>query len=195
MSPKLDGKTACRMHGGAKGTGRESMTAKYKAPMIILDEYNRALGDPELLTLSHEIATLIAYTNHLFDLLEQHNIVLAHENVMVGVESIRSGIINQNFLLIREGLKTIQDSLDPIFLTVMAWKEIKGNYEIQTKMVTKQREWLEREDEAIPRQHVLELMIWMNRIGMKYIKARSDREAFGNEILALIPRKPKVIEG
>lgn len=184
-SPKVFNAKACRMHGGAVGAGHPN--PRYRAPMVIREDYNKALSDPELLTLGHEIATMIGYTQQLFDLLEQQNVVLAHQEVQRGLHIIEDGISDTDFLAIRRGVQMIAKAMDPINLQIRAWREVKDNYKIQLAMAAKQQEWLAREDELMPRQHVLEVMIWINRIGMKYIKSVADRNAYGKEVIALLP--------
>lgn len=188
VSKKVSGGKACRMHGGAKGSGSAPTSMKYTAPQVILDNYNKVLDDSHLLTLSHEIGLLTAYTQQLFGLLDEENVILANQEIREAAREIDDGAHNLNMLKIREGLKKLYSALDPLSITVMAWFQIKDNWKLQTNMAKAQNEWLQQKEEMMPRKHVLEVLIWMNRIGLKYIRDPRDRQAYGREVLALLPK-------
>ncbi len=179
------------MHGGAKGSGRAPSSMKYMAPQVILDDYNKVLGDTDLLTLSHEVGMLTAYSQQLLDLMDEQNAVLANRELRLAVQKIDKGSYDLNMQLIREGLREIYRALDPLTLQVLAWTEIKDNWKLQVTLAKAQNEWLKEKDEMMPRKHVLEVLIWMNRIGLKYIRDPKDRQSYGEEVLSLLPKKKK----
>lgn len=184
------GKT-CRMHGGTDSAGPSPKHMKYMAPQIILDNYNKVLSDPTLLTMSHEIGILTAYTQQVMDLLEDQNAALANQELRSAIGKIDKGVFNLDMTLIREGLRQAYRALDPITIQILAWAEIKDNWKLQVIMAKAQNEWLKEQDEMMPRKHVLEVIIWMNRIGLKYIRDPLDRQAYGKEVLSLLPKKKK----
>ncbi len=188
VAPKVTGKPACRMHGGAKGSGRAPVHMKYMPPQVILDNYHRHYPDKELLTLGHEIAILSSYTQQLFESLEEHDVTTAHLGIRMAAEIIEEGVRDINILRIRQGLQKLQDSLDPVIMTYLTWKEIKDNFKIQTSMADKQNTWLMKKEEMMPREEVLEVLVWMGRIGLKHIKTSEDRQSYGREIMSLLPR-------
>lgn len=191
VSQKLKDRVTCRMHGGAKGSGRAPSSMKYMAPQVILDDYNKVLEDTDLLTLSHEVGMLTAYSQQLMDLMDEQNAVLANRELRIAVQKIDKGSYDLNMQLIREGLREIYRALDPLTLQVLAWSEIKDNWKLQVTLAKAQNEWLKEKDEMMPRKHVLEVLIWMNRIGLKYIRDPADRQRYGEEVLSLLPKKKK----
>lgn len=191
VNQKLKDRTTCRMHGGAKGAGRAPSSAKYLAPRVILDDYNKVLTDPQLLTMSHEIGMLTAYTQQVMDLLDEQNAVVANRELRNAVKKIDKGSYDLNMPLIREGLREIYGALDPLTIQVLAWTEIKDNWKLQVTLAKAQNEWLKEKEEFMPRKHVLEVLIWMNRIGLKYIRDPADRQRYGEEVLSLLPKKKK----
>ena len=191
VAKKIEGKKTCRMHGSAKGAGRAPSSMKYMAPQIILDDYNKVLGSTELLTMSHEIGLLTAYSQQIMDLLDEQNAALANQELRAAVQKIDKGSYDLNMPLIREGLRDIYKALDPLMIQVMAWTELKDNWKLQVTLSKAQNEWLKEQDEMMPRKHVLEVLIWINRIGLKYIRDPADRQRYGQEILSLLPKRQK----
>ena len=188
MNQRVKGRPSCRMHGGAPGTGRPHSSMKYTPPQVILDKYNEVFADRELLTLGHEVAILSSYTQQLFDQLEAEDLTAAHFGIHLAMEMIQDGARDLNMMKVRQGLQKLQDSLDPVTMTWLTWKEIKDNFKIQTAMADKQNQWLMKKEEMMPRQEVLEVLVWMGRIGLKYIRTAKDRQAYGREIMSLLPR-------
>jgi|GEM_PF-6923813 len=191
IAKKISGGKTCRMHGGAKGAGRAPQTMKYMAPQIILDDYNKILKDPNLLTLSHEISLLSAHTQQIMDLLEDNNAAVANQELRSAIGKIDKGSFNLDMPLIREGLRQAYKALDPITIQILAWTEIKDNWKLQSVMAKLQNEWLQQKEEMIPRKHIIEILIWLNRITLKYIRDPKDRQAYGKEVLSLLPKKKK----
>lgn len=188
VGTKVKGRVSCRMHGGAKGSGGVPKSMKYMPPQVIIDNYNRMFPDKELLTLGHEIAILSSYTQQLFESLEESNVTAAHFGIQAAAEIIEDGVRNMNMLRVRQGLQKLQDSMDPVMLTFLTWKEIKDNFNLQTSMADKQNNWLMKKETMMPREEVLEVLIWMGRIGLKHIKTSEDRQSYGREIMSLLPR-------
>jgi len=188
VGAKVKGKPACRMHGGAKGSGGVPTTMKYMPPQVIIDNYNRMFPDKELLTLGHEIAILSSYTQQLFQSLEEYDVVVAHHGIQIAAELIEDGTRDMNMLKVRQGLQKLRDSMDPIMMTFLTWKEIKDNFNLQTSMADKQNNWLMKKETMMPREEVLEVLVWMGRIGLKHIKTSEDRQSYGREIMSLLPR-------
>lgn len=191
VAQKITDRKTCRMHGDARGSGRAPSSMKYMAPQVILDDYNKVLGDPELLTMSHEIGMLTAYSQQVMDLLDEQNAVVANQLLRLAVQKIDKGSYDLNMPLIREGLQEIYKALDPLTLQVLGWSELKDNWKLQVTLAKAQNEWLKDKDEMMPRQHVLEVLVWMNRIGLKYIRDPADRQRYGEEVLSLLPKKKK----
>lgn len=191
VATKIKDKRTCRMHGSARGAGRAPSSMKYMAPKVILDDYNKVLSNPELLTMSHEIGILTAYSQQVMDLLDEQNAIVANRELRAAVQKIDKGSYDLNMPLIREGLREIYKALDPLTIQVLAWSEIKDNWKLQLTLAKAQNEWLKEKDEMMPRKHVLEVLIWMNRIGLKYIRDPADRQRYGEEVLSLLPKKKK----
>jgi len=188
---KRKGAKTCRMHGSAKGAGRAPKSMKYMPPQVILDRYNKVMEDPELLTMSHEIGLLTSYTQQIFELLDEQNVVLANQILRKAIAKIDDGAFELNMIEIRKGIQELYKALDPITIQVMSWLEIKDNWKLHLAMTKAQNEWLLQKDEMMPRKHVLEVLIWMNRIGLKYIRDPNDRKAYGREVISLLPKKKK----
>lgn len=186
VATKIRGKKACRMHGGPN-QGRAPSSKKYMPPQVIREGFNSVLDDPELLTLSHEIGLITSYTQQLLDLIDEQDIVGANEIIRGNLAKIEDAIARLNMVEIRECVQEFYKAIDPLIISVAAWSEIKSNLAIQLPMAKLQNKWNRDNDELMKKEHVMEVLVFMNRITLKYVKDPKDRQAYGKEIISLLP--------
>jgi hypothetical protein len=184
-NPKGD-EPRCRLHGGSKNRV-QSPYSKYRIPMVILEDFSRLLADPQLLNLSAEIASVSSRTQQIFDMMEDNDPSLAIMNLLRGHDIIEEGLKKTDFFKIRKGFQIATEAMDPTIIQARAWVELRNNFELQTKMVDKQREWIAKEAEAMPREQVLEMFILVVRRAQKYITNKADRAAFRKDMAQLLP--------
>lgn len=185
-SPKVKDATACRMHGGSPNRKMDP-ARRYAAPLAILDIYNERLADPDLLNMAQEIAAIQARNFQLFEMIDANDPSLALQQLLEGLRMIDLGLTQTNFFKIRDGYQLCMESLDPIVLQAQGWIELRNNFDLQTKMTDKQRDWLMQDRDMMPAAHVIETIIYVFREASKYIRDKNDKRQFGNSIKMIIP--------
>jgi len=185
-SQKVKDSTACRMHGGSPNRRRDPV-ARYAAPLSILEVYNERLADPDLLNVAQEIAAVQARTQQIFTMIDDNDPSLALQNLITGMKVIDVGLARTDFYKIRAGFQMCSEALDPIILQARGWIELRENFDLQTKMTDKQREWLLQDREVWPVSYALEIFIQFFREANKYIRDRADKRHFSDAIKMIVP--------
>ena len=70
----------------------------------------------------------------------------------------------------------------------MTWNTIKDNFMVQRAMIDTAQKWINQKKESMPRGQVVEVLLWWNRIALKYIRDERDRQSYGKEVLRLLPK-------
>lgn len=183
---KVEGSSVCRMHGkNSRGTPK---TGRYLPPSVYLANYNKVMGDSKLIRLSEEISMLISYNQQLWDSLEEKDVITASKMIEEGLDLISDGLASGNSFKARKGLQKAKNAYDTIFMQFITWQEIKSNLRLLKDMMDSQHKWMIDEEAMIPRQHVLEALVWFNRVALRFIRTPQDKRSYGDVLLAGIPR-------
>jgi hypothetical protein len=183
---KIQGGSVCRMHGGkSMGTPR---TGRYMPPSIYLKNYNRVMGDHKLIKLAEEIGMLISYNQQLWDTIDTLDVITESRNIETGLAMITQGVADGSTWKVRRGLSQAKKAYDKVWLQFRAWQEIRSNLRLMKDMMDSQHKWLVDEQAMVPRQHVLEALVWFNRIALRFIRTPEDKRAYGEVLLSNIPR-------
>lgn len=191
------GTPVCRMH-GVNAVAKEASAGKYLVAHQIYEGYNRILGDPDLLNLTHEIAIVSARSDELFGMLNTHDSRGAHESITHAVTSLETVVYEA--MLERKGknleipmgqlqglIKKFHDALSPVNAEFHLWDMLKDTMEMTRRLQDTERKWAVSNEGLIPVQLVLEVLLTIQRLTMKYIRNPDDRVAFGKEFRDAIP--------
>jgi len=186
----------CRMH-GALGGAATAGASKFFVASQIAKAYNRVLNHPQLLSLGQEMALLTARTDDLMVMLESHDARAAAAElptILAMLETLYIDMrVDQERPLLawlkdyRHILNLLTEVLDPIRIEHALWHEVRENVEGVRRISDTERRWLQSNDQLIPAGQVVEVILTMQRITLKYIRLPQDRLSFANDMRALIP--------
>jgi len=158
------------------------------APANILAQYNRVLKDPNILNLASEIALLSGRTQIIMDALDELDIPAAIDELNLNVASLRTAIDHDDRRGMLAALKKMDKALEILNKERIFWIEARENMKLHSEITMKQNILMQDAKELIPTAQVLEVLVWGNRIAVKYIRAPEDRKAYSREMLAILPR-------
>lgn len=176
------GYPVCRMHGARGGAPLKS---KFLVVEHLLEKYNRLLGSPNLLSLASELALVSTRTEQLVSQLENADMVGATVRLRAAADKIQRGVISGVMATVHEGIFDMRAALDPINAQEWTWHQVQENLELARRLSDSERKWLTHAEQTVPVQQVLELIVAVQRITMKYIKDPTDRMEYGRELHAL----------
>lgn len=184
--PKVKGTNVCWVHGAAGG--RAPKHGRYMAPANILAQYNRVLKDPNILNLASEIALLSGRTQILMNALDKLDIPAAIDELNLNVADLRTAVMQDDRRNAIQALNRIDKALEILHKERIVWIETRENIKLHSEVTMKQNLLMKDAEELIPKVQVLEVIVWINRIAVKYIRAAEDKKAYSREILSMLPR-------
>jgi hypothetical protein len=190
------GFTVCRMHGALGGVATAG-AGKFFVASQIAKAYNRVLNHPQLLSLGQEMALLTARTDDLMEMLESHDaraaaaelptVLALLETVFLDMRREPDVACAMYLKQFRHVLNLLTEVIDPIRIEHSLWHEVRENVEAVRRISDTERRWLQSNDQLIPAGQVVEVILTMQRITLKYIRLPQDRLSFANDMRALIP--------
>jgi len=164
------------------------------APANILAQYNRVLKDPDILNVASEMALLAGRTQVLMDMLDDLEIPAAVNEILGALQNLRSAMSMDNRRGMQKAMNDIEKALTPLYRERIIWHEARENIALSADMTVKQNVLMKDAKELIPKTQVLEVIVWVNRIAVKYIRASEDKKAYSREILAMLPRAEDAVK-
>jgi len=164
------------------------------APANILAQYNRVLKDPDILNVASEMALLSGRTQVLMDMLDDMDIPAAVNEISAALQNLRVAVSMDNRRSINQSITEMEKALSPLYRERIIWMEARENFKLSSEMTIKQNLLMKDAEELIPKTQVLEVIVWVNRIAVKYIRANEDRKAYSREILAMLPRAEAAVQ-
>jgi hypothetical protein len=188
--------TVCRMHGALGGAAKANL-GKFFVASQIAKAYNRVLNHPQLLSLGQEMALLTARTDDLMAMLEAHDaraaaaelptVLAMFEVLYLDMRKEPDASVALHLKHYRHILNLLTEVIDPIRIEHSLWHEVRENVEAVRRISDTERRWLQSNDQLIPAGQVVEVILTMQRITLKYIRLPQDRLSFANDMRALIP--------
>jgi hypothetical protein len=191
------GNPVCRMHGANLDGALAS--AKYNVAHQIYEGYNRLINDPNLLNLTQEIAVVGARSDELFGMLNAVDSRGAHESIGRALQSLETVVFmamqdrGKNKVLeipmadLQGVIRKFHEALSPVNIEFHLWDMLKDSLEMTRRLQDTERKWAVSNEGLIPVQLVLEVLLTIQRLTMKYIRNPEDRAAFGKEFRDAIP--------
>jgi len=189
---RVEGSTVCWVHGAAGGGVPKH--GRYMAPASILAQYNRVIQDPDLLNLASEIALLSGRTQGLMDILDDLEVPSAINTLNVAAAKLRVAVATQNRSDALDALDIMDEALKVLHKERLCWHEARDTMRLSGEMTVRQNVLMKDAGELIPRVQVLEVIVWVNRIAVKYIRAAKDKKAYSREILSMLPRAEAAVK-
>lgn len=188
--------TVCETHLRTDTTQPDK--AKFFIARHLEAAYNRIVGSPDLLRISQELALLASRTDQLFRMMDANDASVAHRRIAAAVNVIEQGVFdkdrsgNMDQKAILMGVDMMRRALDPVQLQWLLWSEIKDNFELTRRMSDTERHYIVMDQQAIPTAQVIEALVFVQRLALKYIATPRDRASFARELReALTPRGPE----
>lgn len=189
---RVKGTNVCWVHGAAGGGVPKH--GRYMAPANILAQYNRVIQDPNLLNLASEIALLSGRTQGIMDVLNELEIPAAIDQLNVASVELRTAVQTNDRSGAFDALDKIDEALQVLQKERICWAEARDTMRLHSEMTMKQSLLMKDAEELIPKVQVLEVIVWVNRIAVKYIRAAEDRKAYSREILSMLPRAQAAVK-
>lgn len=191
----VEGTTICRLHGYHPA----AVQTKFLVARQIESAYNRLIGNPDLLNLSYEIAAVTARTDELMHMLDSHDARAAGPDIAFALgtlENVLADALGQSsgrgpLTIPRDDLRSavmlLRQAVEPVNIERHVWDMLSANFELTRRLNSTERQWLLSNEGMIPVVQVLEMVIALQRMTLKYIRDTEDRAAFANEVRREIP--------
>lgn len=181
----LTSRTACRAHGG-KG-GRPPSSTKIRIAPIWSTAYAHAVQHPELLSLATEIGVINARNDQLMERLRNIDVSSVHRDVLDAVNLIEEALLSGNTTMVARGITRLREAIDPINVESSVYYQLLNNFEIARRLTDTERKWATANQQTMDLSLVVELLILVTRIMMRYIPTHQDRAACAKEIRQYFP--------
>lgn len=182
----------CVQHGGRGIMVKRSGDTSFRVAAQLSNAYNKIIGNPDLLTLTHNMAVLRAREDDLMRMLETHDSRGAHELTIVALGRLEGFYIEARankddkkprYAMIDLGhlegiVKSFRDAIEPTRVEAAIWQRIYENYNMQRQFSDTERRYLLLNQNMVPIAHVVEVLVMMERLTYKYVKSVEDRERF-----------------
>jgi len=198
-SRAMFGTPVCRMH-GAGGALNQAQGAKFRIAHQIMNAFNRLMTDPDILNLSQEIAAVTARTDELMGMLDSLDSRGAHEEITkivdeLGILMVRlladQGAAKETFEVpardLRHILSGLRKAVEPVNVEQHLWRLLTDNFELTRRLNETERRWLVSNEGLLPIVFVLEVLMTIQRLTLKYIRNPEDRAAYSAEFRAAVP--------
>ena len=200
-APRYHGMAVCAQHGGraseaaAKKRTTVGDTTKLRVAHRIYNAYSRVLAHPSLLSLSEEIAVVTAAGERLLEMIDRLDVSAAAEDIARCVAQVEQAVANDDRRAAAKAIVALRKALDPVRIEHRLWSEYRENLELQRRLVETERRYLISDEQYVPIAEVLEALIIIQRVTMRYIPNPADRAAFAAELRRMLPeRRPALVD-
>jgi hypothetical protein len=205
----LLGTTVCRLHGG-KGALASMKEPRTFVARNLSAAYNRLINMPDLLNLSHEMATLVAAEeemhhkmddavekaamnpNSAHDALMMFEAILAEayvprrkDEMLDFAKNGQAGWIKVDQL--RRSIAALRDAIEPELVREYYMTKLRGIIQEAGKVSDIERKHLALSQTMVPVQHVYELLVAFERVTLKYIRDQDERLQYVLDLKRAIP--------
>lgn len=186
----------CRMHGA--GAGRPPVHGKFTIPSRYADAFNRIRQDPELMSLSLNIALNETRLDELLKQLQELDTSAVHREIVNAVQQmeydanrlanwldrddIRSRLPKEGFGGLFRGMVMLKQAVEPAYIQQKIWQEINFHQELDRRLNDTERRWATAHDQLVPISIALEAMRTVMRDALEFIVDPKDRAAFARRI-------------
>lgn len=188
----------CRVHGA--GGGRPPVHGKFTIPTRYANRFNAIRQDPELMSLTMNIALTETRTDELLLKLHENDTSTVHQDILGAVRLMEYDILRlQNWLMREEvrnvlpqkgkgfgnifmGLIALKEAVEPARIEAQLWREINFQFELGRRLNDTERKWATQHDQMIPIAIALEAIRTVMRDALEFIVPPRDRATFAKRI-------------
>ena len=175
------GKEVCRMHGGKTPTGialPQTKHGRYSKvlPTRMLERYNAAITDPELLNLSAEIAVVDSRLSDLLIRVESGDAGEIWDKLSKAKDKYRDASLKADIAEMGAQLDAMISLIERGAADVAAWREIHGVLEQRRRLVESERKRLVEQEQMLT---LHEAMTMFQAMAAAVKSNVSDRDALG----------------
>lgn len=192
------GTMVCRMHGGKSAKeAKDRHERKYHVAHQIAAAYDKVIGDPDLLSLTHEIGIISARIENVMDMIDEYDNRGASKEITDVLQGMENTIYQakayggKNAVIDIGTVQTIavrlKKVMEPVNVEMRLWDTMSENMELLRRLNETERKWIVSNEGMTPVVFLLEVLAHIQRIVMKYIRNPEDRIAFSREFHAQIP--------
>ena len=192
-NPAMKGMEVCYYHGGKSKRGldhpryKTGMDSKYnKAPKDLQERYEKALQDPELLSMSHEVAIIDARLTHLIENSNTGDSKAAWEEVKKAVKVFRAAQHVRNTDLMAQAWLEIEEAVEKGSREHDTWEEIVRLIEQRRKVAGGEMNRRLKLGQLITARQALELVTRISGIIQKRVPDESIRALIAGDIGQLV---------
>jgi hypothetical protein len=121
------------------------------------------------------------------DRLEQVDVSTVHKPTLIAADEIEQAALSGNMGMLAVGLRNLRRALDPISIEYSVYNQLMENIDMTRRLVEVERRHLAENKRVVELTFMLEVMIAITYITMKYIPTHQDRAAAANELKEYFP--------
>lgn len=192
----------CRVHGA--GGGRPSLQGKFTIPSKHVDRFNAILQDPELMSLSYEIALSETRADELLLKMHENDLTAVQGDILAIIRSLEHDVLRLGSFLeklqtypaekgsltpgkIRQlvpkngfrnifiGMIELKAVIEPLHIEATLWRDINFQNELTRKLNDTERKWASAHDQLVPVSTAINAVRTVMRDALTVIIAPKDR--------------------
>ena len=159
--PPMDGRTRCRLHGGASLAGVDSPnfrtgTLSKLLPARILSSYLENLNDPDLLSLSEDAALI---KTRMGDILSQLNVTATTwQGLKDDVANLRAALGSDDPTLVKSAVNILDQHVSEGCVDVAKWRDLESLIKTRRMVVDTDRKLQYEESRTVQGEQLLMMM-------------------------------------
>lgn len=184
------GRTRCKLHGGATPLGAASPSfkdgrhSKY-LPARLLERYNEAAADPELLNLSAEIALIDARLGEVLGRVDKGESGAAWKAALTSLAALKAGIAEGSTRQTAAALTTLEGIIADGLDDYNVWTEIETLLEQRRKLVESEQKRLTAAQQMITSGQAMTLVVALIETVKRHVTDRDTLGAISADIAKL----------
>lgn len=192
MNSPLKGKRVCAIHGG-KG-GRPPIHGKYTHAARLVDDIERAVAHPDLLSMTFELATNSARIGQLFRQMDELDLTSVTADILEEVGNIRSALLKHATHSALAALNRLEKACTPAQVEARIWDKVLQHMEVSRKLSDSERKWLHEQQLLLTIREVVGLLRTYQEIALRFIPNSKDRKAFYDELEEVTRSTPVLLQ-
>lgn len=180
----------CKYHGGKslKGSASPRFTSgrwsKYM-PLRLLEKYNEAANDPELLAVRHDIALMDGRIADLLSRVDAGDSAALFDKASEAFRGFRAALERNDGETMRIHLQTLDRLLAQGRSDYAAWEDVRVLLEQRRKMIETEMRRLEKMQQFVTAEEVTALVTAIGHVAKRVIKDPQVLNEFTAELLSL----------
>lgn len=189
----VDGKNVCYHHGGRSLSGVASPSYKHGRysrvlPARLLDRYQEAAQDPELLALREDVALLDTRLADLLKRVDSGETGRAWRAARDGLAQVNRGIARNDPDELKDGLAVLREAIGQGVSDYAAWNEVAAVLEQRRRLVESERKRLVEMQAMLSAEQAMLLLTAVLDAVRRHVSDRGALAAIATELAAIAAR-------